>query len=32
MQEDVSTFRLYLMRGLFLLITLGHGSMLSVPS
>ena len=28
MQEDVSTFRLYLMRGLYLLITLGLGSMI----
>ena len=28
MQEDVSTFRSYLMRGLYLLITLGLGSMI----
>ncbi len=28
MQEDVSTFRLYLMRGVYLLITLGLGSMI----
>jgi hypothetical protein len=28
MQEDVSTLRLYLMRGLYLLITVGLGSMI----